>query len=110
VTEGEEVALDDEIKFYVGLKFCTPDETYKFANNYACHVGFSVCKESRTSSSKGVSSIRFVCHKEGFSKYQKKIEMPIRNSTSQRTPEKHKGIIKMGCRVSCRIKLVKDDI
>jgi hypothetical protein len=28
VTEGEEVALDDKFKPYVGLEFRTPDESY----------------------------------------------------------------------------------
>jgi hypothetical protein len=37
VAEGEEV-LNDKIKLYVGLKFRTPDEVYKFYNNYVCHV------------------------------------------------------------------------
>jgi ribose 5-phosphate isomerase A len=110
VIEGEEVALDDKFKPYVGLEFCTPDEAYRFYNNYACHVGFSVRKGSRASSSKDVSSIRFVCHKEEFSNYQKKREMPIGSSTNQRTPEKRKGIIRMRCRASCKIKLVKGDI
>jgi len=110
MAEVKEVAVDDKIKPYVGLEFRTPDEAYNFYNNYACHVGFSVRKGSRASSSKGVSSVRFVCHKEGFSNYQKKREMPIGSSTNQRTPEKQKGIIRMGCRASCRIKLVKDDI
>jgi FAR1 DNA-binding domain len=36
--------------------------------------------------------------------------MPIGSSTNQRTPEKRKGIIRMGCKASCRIKLVKGDI
>jgi ribose 5-phosphate isomerase A len=95
VAEVKEVALDDKIKPYVGLEFRTPDEAYNFYNNYTCHVGFSVRKGSRASSSKGVSSIRFVCHKEGFLNYQKKREMPIGSSTNQRTPEKQKGIIRM---------------
>jgi FAR1 DNA-binding domain len=76
VNEGEEATLDDKFKPYVGLKFHTPDEAYQFYNNYACHVGFSVHKGSRASSNKDVSSIRFVCHKEGFSNYEKKREVP----------------------------------
>jgi zinc finger SWIM domain-containing protein 3 len=107
---GEESASDGENKPYVGLDFHTLEEAYAFYNNYACRIGFSVRKASRASSSKGVSSIRFTCHKEGFSNYQKKREMSIGSSTNQRTPEKQKGIIRMGCKASCRIKLVKGNI
>jgi zinc finger SWIM domain-containing protein 3 len=106
----EESAPDGENKPYVGLEFRTPDEAYDFYNNYACRIGFSVRKASRASSSQGVSSIRFTCHKEGFSNYQKKREMSIGSSTDQRTPEKQKGIIRMGCKASCRINLVKGNI
>jgi zinc finger SWIM domain-containing protein 3 len=106
----EEGAPDGENKPYVGLEFRTPDEAYDFYNNYAGRVGFSVRKASRASSRQGVSSIRFTCHKEGFSNYQKKKEMPIGSCTNQRTPEKQKGIIRMGCKASCRIKLVKGNI
>jgi FAR1 DNA-binding domain len=108
--EGIQAGYDNKNKPYIGLEFRTPEEAYNFYNNYACHVGFSVRKATRAKNSQGVSSIRYVCNKEGFSKYQKKKEMPIGSLTGQKTPEKVKGITRVGCKASIRIKLVQGGI
>jgi zinc finger SWIM domain-containing protein 3 len=56
---------------YVGMRFSSLEEAFKFYNDYALRVGFSVRKSSQTISKQGLSSKRFVCSKEGLGKREK---------------------------------------
>lgn len=115
IKDDEEVVVkkakvDDQITPYLGLEFRTPDEEYTFYNSYACRVGFSVHIASQGNNRNDVLSIRYVCSKEEFSNSQKTKKQPIRNLTTQKTPEKEKGILRVSCKASCRIILIKDGI
>uniref|UniRef100_J3KXX0 SWIM-type domain-containing protein n=1 Tax=Oryza brachyantha TaxID=4533 RepID=J3KXX0_ORYBR len=107
---ADEVAHGDKSQPYVGMEFSTPEEAYTFYNDYAYRVGFSVRKSSKTKNRDGVSSVRFVCNKEGFSDSQKKKKKPIGSVNDQRTPEKEKGMTRTGCKASCRIRLYKSGV
>ncbi|XP_078152790.1 protein FAR1-RELATED SEQUENCE 5-like isoform X2 [Carex rostrata] len=106
----EEDQLKDAIKPRVGMEFRSPEEAFKMYNDYACRVGFSVRKQAQTKNKHGVSSMRYVCSKEGFSTRQKKIAMPIGSESNPRTPEKLKGMTRTGCGASFRMKIVKGGI
>lgn len=62
----EETVVWDKVRPCVGMEFRTADEAYNFYNSYDDHAGFSIRKNSQTKSRNGVSSMRFVCSKEGF--------------------------------------------
>jgi hypothetical protein len=75
----------------VGMKFTTMDEAFNFYNVYAGLIGFSVRKDSYTRSTNGVSSYRFVCSKEGFSKSQIAKQKAMGSSINEKTPEREHG-------------------
>jgi MULE transposase domain/FAR1 DNA-binding domain/SWIM zinc finger len=99
-----------EIRPYVGMEFGTTDEAYNFYNAYAGHFGFSVRRNSFTKSKKGVSSIRFCCYKEGFSKRQIAKQNFLGSSTDQKTPEREYGSTRTGCKAYIRLRLMKTGI
>ncbi|XP_078171535.1 protein FAR1-RELATED SEQUENCE 5-like [Carex rostrata] len=109
-TEEEDDVLDIASKPCVGMEFSTSEKAYTFYNEYACRVGFSVRKATHAKNRHGVSSIRFVCSKEGLSRWHKEKAIPIGSSTNIATPKKEHGVTRIGCKASCRIKLVKSGI
>jgi zinc finger SWIM domain-containing protein 3 len=91
---------------YVGMRFSSLEEAFKFYNDYALRVGFSVRKSSQTISKQGLSSKRFVCSKEGLGKREKNMEMPIESLNKQKTPEKEKGFTRVQCKACFRVRLM----
>jgi FAR1 DNA-binding domain len=81
----------------VGMEFATMDEAFNFYNVYVGLIGFSVRKDNYTRSTNGVSSYRFVCSKEGFSKSQiakqKATESSINEKNTQERVMKHEAVI-----------------
>jgi FAR1 DNA-binding domain len=57
-----------QMRPYIGMEFQTSNEAFTFYNAYAGHAGFSVRKDTCEKSKNDVSSMRFCCSKEGFSK------------------------------------------
>lgn len=70
--EVEESSQDGAIKPNIGMEFRTSEEAYTHYNNYACRVGFGVRIGGNGKNKHGLSNIRFVCNKEGFTKLKKK--------------------------------------
>jgi zinc finger SWIM domain-containing protein 3 len=101
---------DQNVVPYVGMRFQIDRDAYTFYNRYAEHVGFSVRKATQSKSKQGVSSMRFVCNKQGFGKRQKEQEMSIGSSNRPKTSEKEKSMTRVGCQASFRIRLVEGDI
>ncbi|KAJ4808279.1 Protein FAR1-RELATED SEQUENCE 5 [Rhynchospora pubera] len=95
---------------HIGMEFKSRDEAYQFYNMYAFEAGFSIRKETTSKSSKGVSSERFVCSKEGFSNRQKQEQKKLGSSSDKKTPEKDKGSSRAGCKACLRVKLVKGEL
>jgi FAR1 DNA-binding domain len=95
------------IRPYVGMEFGTTDEAYNFNDAYAGHFGFSVRRNSFTKSKKCVSSIRFYCYKEGFSKRQIAKQNFLGISTYHKTPEREYGSTRTGCKTYIRLRLMK---
>jgi FAR1 DNA-binding domain len=93
---------------YVGMEFGTNLEAYNFYNIYAEQIGFSVRRGSQAKSKVGISSMIFVCSKQGFGKRQRDEELPIGSSNKPKTPEKEKGMTRVGCQAACRIRLVNE--
>ncbi|KAJ4778775.1 FAR1-related sequence 5 [Rhynchospora pubera] len=108
--DEEEEKPEENQQPYVGMEFKSEVEAYNFYNKYGGYKGFSIRKNSRNSSSKGVTSVAYVCSKEGFSKYRKQEHMELGNSSNKKTPEKEKGSGRTGCKAYLRLKLVKDAI
>ncbi|XP_078153657.1 uncharacterized protein LOC144548813 [Carex rostrata] len=100
----DEPLSNDISKPYVGMEFNTHEEAYTFYNNYALCAGFSVRKASSASNKNGLSSIRYVCSKEGKSEWHKRKERPIGCSMEFVTPEKEHGITRCDCKASFRIR------
>ncbi|XP_078156568.1 protein FAR1-RELATED SEQUENCE 5-like [Carex rostrata] len=88
----DEPLSDDTSKPYVGIEFNTHEELYAFYNNYALCAGFSVRKATSATNRNGLSSIRYVCSKEGKSEWHKRKERPIGCSIDFAAPEKEHGI------------------
>jgi FAR1 DNA-binding domain len=82
------------------MEFKTADEAYNFYNAYACYTGFSIRRATQSKSRNGVSSIRFVCSKEGLSRRQRAEQKGL-----VKTPEREHGIRRTKCKASLRIKL-----
>ncbi|XP_078177445.1 protein FAR1-RELATED SEQUENCE 5-like, partial [Carex rostrata] len=102
--EVDEPLSDNTSKPYVGMEFNTHEEAYTFYNNYALFVGFSVRKATSTTNKNGLSSIRYVCSKEGKSEWHKRKERPTGSSIDFATPEKECGITRCDCKASFRIR------
>lgn len=105
--EKEETVVWDKVRPCVGMEFGTADEAYNFYNAYGGHAGFSIRKNSQTKSRNGVSSVRFVCSKEGLSKPQRAEQKGLESSTKLKTPEREYGTIRTDCKACLRVKLVK---
>jgi FAR1 DNA-binding domain len=87
----------------LGMQFGTAEEAYNFYNAYGCHVGFSIRRATTSSSKKGVSSVRFVCSKEGYSKHQRVELKGMSKTTNLKTPEREYGTTKTNCKASLRV-------
>jgi zinc finger SWIM domain-containing protein 3 len=97
----------ENFKPCIGMEFGTSEEAYNFYNTYGGHAGFSVRKNSMIKSRKDVSSVRFVCSKEGLSRRQKAELKELGSPTILRTPEREHGSTRTNCKASLRVKLVK---
>jgi FAR1 DNA-binding domain len=108
-SEKENVVVED-LRPCIGMEFKTVDEAFNFYNAYGGHAGFSVRRNTFTKSKKGVSSFRFVCSKEGFSKKQLAEQKSLGSSTYQKTPEREYESTRTGCKAYLRIKLLKSGV
>ncbi|KAJ1685819.1 hypothetical protein LUZ63_017209 [Rhynchospora breviuscula] len=110
VIEDESNKVEESIDIYVGKEFRSDDEAYNFYNLYALIKGFSVRKNQRGTSRKGVSTLRFVCSKQGLSNRQKNEKKPVDCSTKPNTPEKVRSATRTNCLAYMRVKLVEGGI
>jgi FAR1 DNA-binding domain len=99
-----------QMRPYIGMEFQTPDEAFNFYNAYADHAGFNARKDTWEKSKNDVSSMRFCCSKEGFSKRQITRQKSMGCTTDQKTPEREHGSTKTGCKAYLRTKLLKTRI
>ncbi|KAJ4807329.1 Protein FAR1-RELATED SEQUENCE 5 [Rhynchospora pubera] len=110
VIEDESNKVEESIDIYVGKEFRSDEEAYNFYNLYALIKGFSIRKNQRGTSRKGVSTLRFVCSKQGLSNRQKNEGKPMDCSTKQNTPEKVRSATRTDCLAYMRVKLVEGGI
>ncbi|KAJ4801230.1 Protein FAR1-RELATED SEQUENCE 5 [Rhynchospora pubera] len=104
----EDVEVEHNICPYVGMEFKSLDEAYNFYNMYGGLKGFSIRKQGRRSSRKGVSNAMFVCSKEGFAKQQ--IQEHRGNTSNEKTPEKVRGSSRTGCKAYLRVRAIKENL
>jgi zinc finger SWIM domain-containing protein 3 len=97
----------EQIRPYTGMEFQTSDEAFNFYNSYAGQVGFSARKDTCAKSKNGVSSMRFCCSKEGFSKRQIVRQQSMGITTDHKTPERENGSTRTGCKAYLTIKVLK---
>ncbi|KAJ4760838.1 Protein FAR1-RELATED SEQUENCE 5 [Rhynchospora pubera] len=91
---------------FVGKEFITIDDAREFYNSYAYRRGFSIREAGGYTSAKSgeVTSVRWLCSNEGFSKNYKEAQKALENSTSQTTLEKERAPIRTGCKARFRIR------
>ncbi|KAJ3707797.1 hypothetical protein LUZ61_011502 [Rhynchospora tenuis] len=106
--DEDEIDPDDHLDLapYVGKEFIKVDDAREFYNSYAYRRGFSIREAGGYTSAKSgeVTSVRWFCSNQGFSKNYKEAQKALENSTRQRTPEKEKAPIRTGCKARFRIK------
>ncbi|KAJ1688548.1 hypothetical protein LUZ63_019938 [Rhynchospora breviuscula] len=106
----EENNEEESIEIYVGKEFKSPEEAYNFYNLFALIRGFSIRKNHKGSSRKGVSGAQFVCSKHGLSDRQKNEGKPVGSSSKPKTPEKKRSFTRTNCKAYMRVKLVDGGI
>ncbi|KAJ4787968.1 FAR1-related sequence 5 [Rhynchospora pubera] len=106
----EENNEGESIEIYVGKEFKSPEEAYNFYNLFALIRGFSIRKNHKGSSRKGVSGAQFVCSKQGLSDRQKSEGKPVGSSSKPKTPEKKRSFTRTNCKAYMRVKLVDGGI
>ncbi|KAJ3702630.1 hypothetical protein LUZ61_006335 [Rhynchospora tenuis] len=109
--EPEDIQEEEEAGDpYVGMEFKSIDDAFNFYNMYGGKKGFSVRRQSRNSSKKGVTAVLFVCSKEGLSKRQKHEHKELGSSSKLPTPQKDQGSSRTNCKAYIRLKLVNEVI
>ncbi|KAJ3685265.1 hypothetical protein LUZ61_014429 [Rhynchospora tenuis] len=109
--EPEDIQEEEEAGDpYVGMEFKSIDDAFNFYNMYGGKKGFSVRRQSRNSSKKGVTAVLFVCSKEGLSKRQKHEHKELGSSSKLPTPQKDQGSSRTDCKAYIRLKLVNEVI
>ncbi|XP_078165599.1 protein FAR1-RELATED SEQUENCE 7-like [Carex rostrata] len=65
--EEEGVGCDENVEPFFGMEFSSDLEARQFYNSYACRLGFSIRVHTTRTTKVGLSSIRMVCSRQGFS-------------------------------------------
>ena len=90
----------------IGMKFTDDDKVYKFYNEYACNIGFSVWKNQVRKNSKNVVIYRsFTCNREG--RYRQK-KGYYRQKTPFQQPKYQQLDERTGCLPHMSIKLCRN--
>ncbi|KAJ4819268.1 Protein FAR1-RELATED SEQUENCE 5 [Rhynchospora pubera] len=105
----EESRKLESIEIHVGKEFKSPDEAYGFYNLYALVKGFSIRRNQKETSRKGLSGLKFVCSKQGLSQRQKHKGRPD-SSSKPKTSEKERSSTRTECKAYTRCKLVDGSI
>jgi FAR1 DNA-binding domain len=84
--EGDNIRA--QMRPYIGMEFQTLDESFNFYNVYADLAGFNARKDTCAKSKNDISSMRFCCSKEGFSKRQIARQKSMGSTTDLKTPER----------------------
>jgi zinc finger SWIM domain-containing protein 3 len=92
------------------MEFKTAGEAYGFYNAYAFHIGFSIRKATQSKSRNGVSSVRFVCSKNGLSQRKRDEQRKLIGPSNVRTPEREHEIRRTSCKTSLRIRLTREGV
>jgi FAR1 DNA-binding domain len=79
------ITLGHKCDLILVWSFQTPDEAFNFYNAYADHAGFNAHKDTCEKSKNDVSSMRFCCSNEGFSKRQIARQKSMGCTTDQKT-------------------------
>ncbi|XP_078177442.1 protein FAR1-RELATED SEQUENCE 5-like [Carex rostrata] len=102
--EEEEVRHDENVEPFVGMEFSSVVEAQQFYTAYGCRLGFGVRINTNTKRKDGLSSVRMVCSKEGFSIRHKQEEMRMVSDGNLGTPQKEKSNKRSGCMAYIRFK------